>query len=181
MCTVEAGKRRMERRGRVRDTIIHSPVLRNSHNTLRRHEIETGILRQARWFLFSSMFCMSQASEFLFSTGKLRPSLESWQGSDPAACSLIIRSVKQRSSFLRADAHKLRDLRCLRITIPYQICLCKLSPCLVGITEASEFPFDRETRPNFKLDFLGWLFCTRPYSVVCCATLINIKTRAVLL
>ena len=51
---------------------------------LRTRKIETGILRQARWFLFSSMFSASQASEFLFSTGKLVQAYEARTDSDPA-------------------------------------------------------------------------------------------------
>ena len=73
--------------------------------------------------------------------------MEARQGSDQAAC----RAVKHRLSFVRNDALKLLDFWCLRVTISYQICLCRLSlwtigasrklTCLVGRTQASEFSF----------------------------------------
>jgi hypothetical protein len=46
-------------------------------------------------------------------------------------CSLI-RAVKYRSSFLRADARKLRDLWCLRGTISCQRCVRELSLLTMG-------------------------------------------------
>ena len=76
---------------------------------------------------------------------------------------------------MHADARKLRDFRCLRVTISKQICLCKLSlwtmaasrkrACLVGKAQASDFLFSTGKLGHISNWFLLTRFLFRGYVV----------------